>query len=180
MEFVEKIKRVGLFQAIDDLMGNFFSYLKYLMCLLNKRTYFGSYLAAKQGKVIRHYFMQKLVENYCENINCQVKILEIGSWAGGSAITWASALERYSQQEGMVLCLDQWRDYINPVDSKWTARSMKKALRTNKIFNLFLHNITASKRKDTISIFKIHSSCGLSMFRKDLFDIIFIDGSHYY
>lgn len=180
MKFVEKIKKVGLFQAVDDSIGNFFSYFKYLVSLLNKKTYFGSYLASKQGKTVRHYFMQKLVENYCKNLDREIKILEIGSWAGGSAITWVDALEKYSQKKGMLLCLDQWRDYLNPIDKKWTQQTMKKALRANKIFNLFLHNIAVSKCGDSISIFKVSSLCGLSMLRDDLFDIIFIDGSHYY
>ena len=69
IELVNKIGRVGLFQTIDDLVGNRFQHLKYFYCRLSNKVYFGSYLAATQGKSIRQFFMNKMVSNYCKNYN---------------------------------------------------------------------------------------------------------------
>lgn len=181
MKFIEKIKKVGFLQTLDDLTGNIFSYIRYVGCKLSNRVYIGSYLAATQGKVIRHYYMQKLVEHYCHNVNDAIKILEIGSWAGGSAITWAEALKKYSKQGGMILCIDQWVNYLDSLDSKlWTHKTMKKALKSNKIYSLFLHNIAASKHNDIVFTFKGSSAQNLPMLKNNQFDIIFIDGDHSY
>ena len=57
---------------------------------------------------------------------------------------------------------------------------MRKALKNNKIYNLFLHNIRASKYDDIIFTFKGPSSQNLPLLKNKSFDIIFIDGDHSY
>ena len=118
MKLIEKINKLGILQTIDDLSGNFFSYLKYIWCLITKQVYFGAYLAAKQGQPIRHYYMQKLVNNHCNKINDKIKILGNRFRAGGSAITWAEAVKKYCKHEGIVLCIDHWNNYLDSLDSK--------------------------------------------------------------
>ncbi len=181
MKLTDKIKKVGWCQTVDDLSGNMFSYFRYLWCRINKRMYFGAYLAAHQGYVIRNCYMQKLVEDYCKNHKDKINILEIGSWAGGSAITWAEAIKKYSKYGGRVLCVDQWISYLGPVnDKRWTHLTMEKALNKNKIYDLFLHNISVSKHDDIIFTFKGPSSQNLPLLKNGQFDIVFIDGSHFY
>lgn len=181
MNLTDKIKKIGLLQVIDDCSGNMFAYFRYLWCLFTKQVYFGSYLAAKQGTSNRHYYMQKMVEYYCQKINDKIKILEIGSWAGGSAITWAEAVKLYSKHGGMVVCIDQWLSFLESLENKkWVHKTMEKALKKNKIHNLFLHNILCSKHDDIVVTFKGPSQQTLSMLKSNQVDIVFIDGNHSY
>ena len=178
IKLIDKIKRVGIFQTIDDLFGNRFQHLIYLYCQLSNKVYFGSYLAATQGKSIRHFYMDEMVSNYCKNNTEIVKILEVGSWAGGSAITWAEAIKKYARC-GMVFCIDSWTDYLDSAkDKQWTHKTMKKAFQNNKIYKLFLHNILVSKHSDIVSILRGSSDEILPMLNKNQFDLVFIDGNH--
>lgn len=181
MKFEDKIRRVGFAKTIDDLFGNRFSYLHYLWCKLTNRVYFGSYLAATQGKKVRHYYMQGVIKEYCKRFEGNMKILEVGSWAGGSAITWADAIKSYSRQRGMVLCIDPWIDYIDTAkDSLWTHKMMKRAFKKAKIYSLFLHNIIASNNSDIVSVIRCSGAEIATMLKDHQFDLIFIDANHYY
>lgn len=180
MQLTDKIKRVGLFQAIDDVTGNLFSYLKYQKCRYKGKPYFGSYLAATQGKSNRHYYMQELLKYYCFENKGKIELLEIGSWAGGSAITWAEAIKKHSRNLGTVYCLDPWINYIENFDenNSWIHQTMMKGLKNNKIVNLFNHNIAASRLENMVFPLRGSSDQLLPMFKQKQFDIIFIDGNH--
>jgi hypothetical protein len=180
MEIAQKVKRVRILQTIDDLSGNFLSYLRYISCKVMKKTYFGSYLAATQGKVNRHYYMQELVKHYCQTVKDNIRILEIGSWAGGSAITWADAIKKYSDNLGSVYCVDAWFNYIDSLsgNKSWVLKTMSKALDRNKIFYLFNYNISASGHSDIVFPLKVFSDDLLSLLKNKQFNLIFIDGNH--
>lgn len=182
MNFIEKTRKLGLTKTLDDISGNKLSYLRYLSCRLRGKIYFGSYLAAIQGKSIRHFYMQELVRQYNgNNGHGPVTILEIGSWAGGSAITWAEAVKKYARTGGNVLCIDPWKDYIDVgKNKKWTHLTMKKAFQRDKIYKLFQHNVLASKNSDIISAIRGRAESVSGLFRENTFDLIFIDANHEY
>ena len=175
----EKIKKFGSIQTIDDLLGNNLSYANYLFCKLTGKHYFGSYLASTQGKIVRHHYMTQLVKYYSGYSKEKILLIEIGSWAGGSAITWANAIKKYSDVKGSVICVDPWIDYIdNDVNKDWTHKTMKKALVKSRIYKLFLHNIISSGLSDIISILQGSSEVMLPYIKEGVADIIFIDGDH--
>lgn len=181
MEFLDKVRRIGLGRAVDDQSGNFFAYLRYRICRMADKPYFGSYLAATQGKVRRHYYMQELVKNYCAGKSEAITILEIGSWAGGSAITWGEAIKRYSAGSGILYCLDPWTSYlISSGDDQrsWIHRAMGKALQKNRIVELFHHNIRSAGLEDLVFPLRAYSNRLLPCFKELQFDIIFIDANH--
>ena len=181
MSLIEKILKVGVLQAIDDMVGNRFSYFKYLWCKLRHKVYFGSFLASAQGKSVRHYYMQELVKEYCKNRNEPLMVLELGSWAGGSAITWADAIKRYCVKQGKVLCIDSWVDYIEPSkNQEWTHKTMKKAFKNDLIYKLFSYNILASKNSDIVSAIRGSTDEIISLLKEESFDLIFIDANHAY
>lgn len=183
MGFIEKVKRLGLITTLDDYSGNLFSQFKYEICKIRNKPYFGSYMAATQGKSIRHGYMTELVRYYCDNLQEKrpIKILEIGSWAGGSAITWTNALRQFSQPDSKLYCVDAWELYFDTSkDCHWTHKTMSKALVDNKIFGLFMHNMIASRNQDMVSVLKGKSQDILSLFGANKFDIIFIDADHSY
>ena len=68
------------------------SYRRLAEALLQGQPYFGPALRSLQGFPERHRYILPVVKGVAARAD--VKILEIGSWAGTSAISWASALKK--------------------------------------------------------------------------------------
>lgn len=183
MKLFKKIQQVGLLKTIDDSLFNFFSFVDYKWKKLNHQPYFGSYLFSKQGNVLRHYYLEKLIEQYCTRFNNDsCKFIEIGSWAGGSAITICKALEKHSHNSKL-FCIDNWSPYFNNNEinfKKWTYRTMHNSIKKKRILKLFLYNINAAKVDYMIHILKGFSSDITPLLYPNKFDVIFIDGNHSY
>ncbi|HSB68398.1 MAG TPA: class I SAM-dependent methyltransferase [Candidatus Methylomirabilis sp.] len=157
-------------------------------CLAQGRPYFGDLLRATQGSPVRHVYMQALVEAECRGREGQpFTVLEIGSWAGGSAITWADAIKRYNRGLGTVLCVDPWMPYLGEVCREGQGSrlqqvyaDMEDALSSHEILHLFLHNIRASHCDDIVRVFKGKSTETLCFLAEERFDVVFVDGDHSY
>jgi hypothetical protein len=174
-----KIKQIGLLRYIDDKLSNRLSYIHYLICKIINKPYFGSYLASVQGQRIRHAYMQKLIYEKFKDYDGEIKLLEIGSWAGGSVFTWIDIFESM-EKKYKIYCIDPWEDYISDQGDLWTHKTMKKALKKNKIYKLFLHNILSSGFSQNVSILRGSTEEMTKVLKKDSFDIVFIDGNHAY
>jgi len=163
-------------------------YRYYEYCLAHNKPYFGKVMWAGQGNPIRHAYMLSVVELLSKGREGKpFKILEIGSWAGGSAITWAEAIRKFNQGRGLVICLDPWKLYFDPCgyselpdEGQIVYREMAEALQTGKIFDLFSHNIRAAQQKDLIVPLRGSSNELLPLFCDEWFDLIFVDGDHTY
>jgi len=81
------------------------SYRRLTEALLLGRPYFGPALRALQGPPLRHQYMAPVVKAVGHQVDHPIEILEIGSWAGASAISWASALQTLGLK-GRVTCVD--------------------------------------------------------------------------
>lgn len=155
-------------------------------CISNGKPYFGPILGSSQGLPVRHAYMRALVRDECQNRNDKaLHILEIGSWAGGSTITWANALRSYNGGRGFVVCIDPWRPYFDPNDYSdlpdfGQYAVMADALRSEKIYELFMHNIRSSGNEELVVPFRGKSSDLLGFLRDSRFDLIFVDGAHDY
>jgi tetratricopeptide (TPR) repeat protein/predicted O-methyltransferase YrrM len=168
---------------MDSIEDRYYSY-----CMSNHKPYFGKVMWALQGLPIRHAYMQRLVEAQCRDRGERpFHILEIGSWAGGSAITWAEAIKKFNKRKGQVVCIDPWKLYFDPTkcsdlprDQQAVYQEMAEALSSRKIFDLFLHNIRVSKLEDIILPFKGSSDDILPLFADGRFDLVFVDGDHSY
>jgi predicted O-methyltransferase YrrM len=57
---------------------------------------------------------------------------------------------------------------------------MRKGALRDKIFSLFLHNIKSSGHSDVIIPLRTWSHVAARFFRRDLFDMVFIEGDHAY
>ena len=77
--------------------------------------------------------------------NQEFKILEVGSYAGNSATTWAEAIQG-SGQKFKIVCVDRWGSYVKPEKDMINKAPMimDKALENDKIFKLFNYNISAA------------------------------------
>lgn len=150
--------------------------------LARGEPYFGSVMAALQGNPRRHWYMDALVGLACAQRDFRpLKILEIGSWAGGSAVTWAGAIKKYNRGQGLVWCVDPWMPYADTdLERPGPYRTMQHALQTGQIMELFLHNIRATGHEDVVRCLRGTSDEVLPMLEADQFDLIFVDGVHTY
>src|SRR5882724_823406 len=99
-------------------------------------------LRSLQGDPDRQRYFRPVVQALSKARDAQ--ILEVGSWAGASAISWATALEDLGLS-GQVTCVDAWRPYFdlskNPTSH---YQHMNQVAENGAIFKLFQHNITCS------------------------------------
>jgi len=139
---------------------------------LIKQPYFGSYFCARQIWPDRYPIMRKLIDQELKMGGFSYKVLEIGSWAGQSAILWALVCKE--KKKGMVFLIDTWRAAEN------SPEVMKRAVEKNRIFKLFLHNIEKSGVKDYIVPIKGSSDTVAEILKPEIFDFVYIDGDHAY
>lgn len=142
--------------------------------------YFGHEMAARQGAPRRHAYMQAAVKLLAAEGVRSPLILEIGSWAGGSAVTWGRALQRYCAG-GSVVCIDAWQPYFDlGKNSEDVYRAMDEAARNGGILKLFMHNVRVSGLGRTVIPLRGRAREVLGLLPDGWFDLAFIDGSHAY
>jgi predicted O-methyltransferase YrrM len=145
--------------------------------------YFGPVLYARLGLMTRHAYMRAMAADYCrKKRDDRVRVLEIGSWAGGSALTWARALVESGLKDALVLCLDSWVPYFDPRDfgNDKVYADMDRSLKEGTLFDLFLHNVETSGFRDLIVPIRGTSAKTLPLLAESSFDIVFVDGGHGY
>jgi predicted O-methyltransferase YrrM len=149
--------------------------------LLTGKPYFGPAMRAMQSPAVRHRYLGALVRAISPSRRQDlIRILEIGSWAGASAITWAKAVQKLGR-EGMVTCVDQWQPYFDEgLEFAPHYRAMNKAAKNDKVFKLFLHNIRAANVSHMVNYLVGDTRKILPELPGAEFDIVYIDASHLY
>jgi len=124
--------------------------------------------------------MRRLVSAACSAKGGDCRILEVGSWAGWSAIAWAKALRACNQDAGLVVCVDPWKNYLDLAGNRHSPvyRTMAAATKRDAIVRLFHHNVRASGHAALVHPFRGSSDCCLPMLRDASFHLAFIDGDH--
>ena len=155
------------------------SYRTLAEAMLAGRPYFGPALCAMQGVPERHqYFLPTVIEVARWREGPALDVLEIGSWAGASAVTWAMAL-REAGASGTVTCVDPWLPYFDvEAEHDRHYRDMNDAARDGLIAQLFEHNIRCAGVADMIRQRRGYSQNVLPELPSGQFDIVYIDGSH--
>lgn len=131
---------------------------------------------------VRHVFMIATVWYLTrEKKHDNLQILEVGSWVGASALSFAQGLISYNDAKGTLTCVDAWKPFFDR--TKETAdyvREMEMALGTDTAYQLFSHNISTVPDTITCQHLRGQSDDILPLLRENTFDIIFIDGDHAY
>jgi predicted O-methyltransferase YrrM len=148
-------------------------------CIELGRVYFGPLLAAFQGRPVRHYILQQMLASYARAADHPLAVLEIGSWAGGSAITIGNELRAHAKGGSRLFCLDPWQPY-DRTGSPYIDGPMQAALKNGSAFQLFLHNVKAAGLSDVVVVLRGRSADILPKLAPGGFDLIFIDGDHRY
>jgi predicted O-methyltransferase YrrM len=147
--------------------------------LLTGKPYFGPAMRAMQGPTVRYRYLAALVVALSQSKRQgHIRILEIGSWAGASTITWANAVQKLGR-EGKITCVDQWQPYFDEgLDTTPHYRAMNEAAKDDKVLKLFLHNIRAANVSHMVDYLIGDTRKVLPKLPNAEFDIVYIDGSH--
>jgi predicted O-methyltransferase YrrM len=143
----------------------------------NNKPYFGRRLSAFQSPPVRYALQAALAKHVFIN-KPSVRVLEVGSWAGASAITFGSVIRSMNIPNSEVLCIDQWQPYFIPDDSSIHHKVMDGASETGAIEELFHRNVKACGLDSLIHVMKVSSREALPRLPTASFDLIYIDGSH--
>lgn len=155
---------------------------RYIYHMLTKKPYFGTIALAGQIWEERKNHMINIVKQEIHSKNKEeFNLLEIGSWAGESAVLWANSIKS-AKCKGTIVCVDPWEPYINEkLEHVNTATIiMNHFLKKNKILKLFLHNIKTTGNSDMVLPIKGKSDSVLKFLKKNSFDLVYIDGDHAY
>lgn len=180
-----------------ELFKSFFWRIHFTIIKLMKHPYFGPLFRANQVWPSRYPFMYDLIDReLASSSEISYKILEIGSWAGSSVVLWASACKK--RNKGIVFCMDTWQGPgnlpveahkktlgLSPKNSQTLAAletvwEMRRAVKNNRIFRLFLHNVEASGLEDYIVPLKGSSDTIAKILKPEVFNFVYIDGDHAY
>jgi SAM-dependent methyltransferase len=149
-----------------------------ISALLEGRSYFGIQFAALQGNPARHAFFSPLAARSNFNAEAPVRILEIGSWAGASTVSWCRAFIDLGYRVS-VDCVDPWQAYFDiGVDAALHYGRMNAACADDAIFRLFHHNLRAEGVDGFVKVLRGTSRQQLPSLPVASYDLIYIDGSH--
>jgi len=178
--------KIAMERLLRGLTGGAVSAFFCERAMQNGYVYFGEHLGARQGVLQRHFFMHRLA---CDEVRRRdshpFQVLEVGSYAGASAITWALAIKRGEDRTGQVLCIDPWRNYLSEEDIETSAtpdvlRDMAQALESGQVFSLFDHNVRAAQVADIVRPLRGRFSDIASSTAPESCDIVYIDANHKY
>jgi len=162
-----------------------FGWMAYCYSRLVNQPYFGVWMASAQGNPFRYRHMRDTVFSYVRELAGRgefgglVTVMEIGSYAGGSTIQWATALHESEAPDYRVYSVDPWDAYIDESQNLRVAyRIMNRNLANGNVLRLFVQNLTAAGVANNCRQFRGRSEEILSMFKPGQFDIIYIDGDH--
>lgn len=154
----------------------------FLKAIFGNEPFFGGVTRGDQTSPRRDLLLTALVSMLAANRQEPIRVLEIGSWVGMSALTWAHAIDRLCPAGGSVLCVDSWAPYFADADlmSGQHYADMDSLAQSAAVYELFCHNAgTAPSRAP------IHHQRGLAAdilptLASGSFDVVYVDGSHYY
>ena len=145
----------------------------------------GGTYGVQGGPMLRHPPMSATIHKLAqETRGRRLHILEVGSYAGFSTLTWAQSIAQFCPAGGDILCVDPWAGYVDdtaprPNRDQWAIMQDDRAI--DDIYNLFRHNIATVKSPNiSIQHIRAQSAAVLPMLRRDYFDLVYVDGAHVY
>jgi predicted O-methyltransferase YrrM len=171
------ISDLGLQKSVADSRPAVLPQYSLYAAMENNRPYFGRQLSAFQSLPVRYAVMADFAR-YALRGKAAVRILEVGSWAGASAITFGTVIQELGISDGKIVCIDQWEKYFVAEDSSLHYMNMNAAVFTGEIQRLFQHNVKACGLEKMVQVKKASSREVLPELKGSAFDLVYIDGSH--
>ena len=173
-ELLSRHSILGFFRIVLARLSPFEKW-RYTRAVKSGRVYLGEHLSARQGVTARHHYMAALV---AKTEVAEPRLLEVGCWAGGSAVVFARALKNHFGK-GHLTCVDPWEVFYEQGTGNVgnINADHRKAMGSGKVFELFQHNLRAAGIADLVSA---HRSKFGEWTTNQTFDLIYIDGDHRY
>jgi hypothetical protein len=105
-----------------------------------------------------------------------ITCLEIGIWFGKGS---TSILMNHLPIGSTLISVDKWDLYLTTEDKKTSEMERLSRLAAHSALNVFLDNKEESRRVESIMA-KADSIKLMTLLPKNSFDLVYIDGSHYY
>ena len=117
-----------------------------------------------------------------QNKERNLSIMEIGTWFGASALSWAQGLAEHSNSKGSLTCLDAWEPFFDLKEHKNNdyVLEMEELLESDFAYNIFLHNINTVPKSIITQHLRGKSENILHYLKDESFSVIFIDADHTY
>ena len=142
--------------------------------------YFGRIAVGVASLPVRYSVLRSLVKWIVnQNPGKPVNILEVGSWIGASALTFARSIQEFNGSKGSITCVDSWKPYLDTtINNEYVHKLMTAASESNISYELFLHNCKASGIEHLIEVKRGDSQTVLRELLGKHFDLIYLDGDH--
>jgi predicted O-methyltransferase YrrM len=171
------ISDLGLQKSVADSRIAIVSQYSLSVARKSNRPYFGQQLSAFQSPPVRYAVMADLTR-YAFRGKTEARVLEVGSWAGASAITFGTVIKEMGISDSKIICIDQWAKYFVSEDNSLHYMNMSAATLTGEIQRLFQHNVRACGLEEMVQVKKASSREALPELKSEAFDLVYIDGSH--
>lgn len=114
-----------------------------------------------------------------------ISILEIGSYLGASALTWAQAIETLTGRAGRILCIDTWSGghldaEVLSSDAPLAEEMVRYLAGSETAYRIFQANIAAAAKSVAIEHRRGPSADIVPRLDAAAFDLVYVDGSHRY
>jgi len=163
------------------LMTRGWRQLNFRYILARNQPYFGHVLSSSLMNPNQENCMKQLIQKVIrDSTEPYFYMLEVGAWAGRSAIVWADAIKTNCDGIGLLICLDVWEPFESKNQDGPYLPWMQEALKNGKVYELFLHNILAVGLDDVVKVYKGSSEKILPTLRDNFFNMVYIDGNHQY
>jgi predicted O-methyltransferase YrrM len=153
------------------------------LSILFRGPYFLGNTRGAQSTTFQHLMMSGVVANLGSEKR-SVRAVEVGSWIGFSALTWAYAIGEFCPDGGKVTCIDMWEPYFHDVDlakpPEFVYGDMDAMSRMGLSYDLFRHNVGFAPERVPIDHVRGRSAQALAGFERGSVDLLYLDGSHYY
>ncbi len=152
-----------------------------LRALFGKAPYFGGTTFGFQGDWRRHVFMAAAAQAAMQK-GRPVHILEIGSWVGSSALTWAQTLRQFAVAGSSITCVDLWAPFTTTGDiaKGGIYAEFNELAKTEVPYELFRHNTQSISGAVALHVHRGQSRDILPTLKKGAYDLVYVDASHYY
>jgi predicted O-methyltransferase YrrM len=133
-------------------------------------------------KPVRQLFMMGTVWRLAQDRpDTRLKLLEVGSWNGGSALTWGEALRLHCPEGGHITCIDTWDEYFDLAANPGVGyENMNRMLADGSVYRAFLANMTLMPHGVEIDVRRGRSQDILPTLSPGSFDLVYLDGDHTY
>lgn len=127
-----------------------------------------------QGFPLRQAFMSATIDLLKDRLP-PLRLLEIGSYAGASLLTWMVALGEFYSAPAEILCIDPWID-----EGLDDTSTQTPSYRGEEAYQTFLHNARFSPPNVAVAHRRQTSRQAFAELVGKNFDIVYIDGCHRY